>query len=159
MSAAEPNEEVTIEEAVEMLLAQVETLEDRLSRVEEAIKERQPVATIVAPASSAGRAGGMARPRHRKYRSDPFHGLFGYYFVLGILLLSALGVALALTNKEGLPFVWWISAAAFTLYQVIFVALGLFRKDWRTSMNASIGLTIAVLIDIGVVRLLPFPFV
>ncbi|CAK0749647.1 membrane hypothetical protein [Gammaproteobacteria bacterium] len=156
MSTSEPNDEITTKEVVDMLLAQVEALEDRLARLEEVVGDRRPVA--MSQASPSGRAGGMARSRHRRYRTDPFHGLFGYYFVLGILLLAGLGVVLALTSRDSLSLVWWISAAAFTLYQIIFVTLGVLQKDRRTSMNAAIGLMIAILIDIEVFRLLPFPF-
>ncbi|CAK0769503.1 membrane hypothetical protein [Gammaproteobacteria bacterium] len=163
MSELEPSEEITIEEAVETLLGQVETLEKRLARMEEVVMKMTPTAAVVTQTPSLlprdeATPGGQTRPRHRRYRADPFHGLFGYYFVLGILLLSSLGVALALTSSENLPFVWWVSAAAFTLFQIFFVVLGILQKDWRTSMNAAIGLMLAVLVDIGVLRFLPFPF-
>ncbi len=158
MSDPETSEEVTIERAIEILLAQVENLHDRLCRLESLVTTPPPVATVASASQQPSSVGGATRPLPVRYHADPFHGLFGHYFVLGILLLAVLGVVLALASSESINLVWWGSAISLTLYQLVFVVLGALLQDRHTLMNATVGLTLAVLIDIGVVRLVPFPF-
>ena len=159
MSNPESSEEVTIERAVEILLAQVEQLDARLSRMEEFIAHAFSIPTPTVAADNRPPDDVAQQPRHRRYRADPFHGLFGYYFVLGILLLAFLGVVLALASRDSITLIWWVSAAALTVYQMVFVTLGAVYRDRHTLMNATVGLMISVLIDIGVIRLVPFPWV
>jgi hypothetical protein len=146
----------TLEEMIEMLIERVEDLEERLALMEETSALGQPVASAAAPVAvpATAPAGGMERHRshRRRHRSDPFHGLFGHYFVTGTLLLVFLGVVLALTSGEFLHVSWWLSAIALTLFQVVFLGLGIWQRDKRTTINAAIGLVLAVSIDIGVVQ-------
>ncbi len=155
MSDRESSEEVSLERAIEILLAQVDNLDERVSRIESFVASTSQ--RVASPIQASAVEDRNAQMRPRRYRADPFHGLFGYYFVLGVLLLACLGVVLALTNRESITLVWWVSAAILTLYQITFVVLGAIQKDRHTLMNATVGLALALLIDIGVIRLLPFP--
>jgi len=134
----------TLERIIEILTERVENLEERLALVERVTLE-QPTTLGVVPTT------GQYRPR-RKYPIDPFHGLFGYYFVTGTLLLVFLGVTLTLSSSEFLKVSWWFSAISLTLFQMVFIVLGVWQKDRRTVMNAAVGLLLAVLIDIGVIQ-------
>jgi|GEM_PF-4854034 len=154
MTEQDTREEVTIEQAVEILLAEVEMLQTRLDQIENTFTT---AASTISPEQSFSVTSERGRrPRHLYYRPDPFHGLFGYYFVLGMLLLVSLGVVLSLTNSDSLASVGWWSIGILSIFQLFFLMLGVFQKDRRTWMNATIGFGISLLIVVGMLRWVPF---
>ncbi|CAK0776960.1 membrane hypothetical protein [Gammaproteobacteria bacterium] len=152
MTEQDTREEVTIEQAVEILLAEVESLQTRLDQIENTFTKATSTVSPDRPLSvTFGR-----RPKRLYYRTDPFHGLFGYYFVLGMLLLVSLGVVLSLTNSDSLASVGWWCATILSVFQLFFLMLGVFQRDRRTWMNATIGFGISLLIIVGMLRWVPF---
>ena len=134
-----------LEAMIKQLTTRLETLEERCVVIEQFTTGQSGVIPTSNSFSSFKRL-------PKGYRLDPFQGLFGYYFVMGTLLLVFLGVVLALSNHESLKISWWFSAIALTLFQLGFLILGAWKNDRRTVMNAAIGLLLALLIDIGVIQ-------